>query len=180
MPHRVGSADYAEAPPKICYEAARLLDVLLRDDQTHRIMVKSGVLSPLFQLATGGIPETRSFAIRALISLATTSDDRAAAIQRSMSDVGCFEAIAKQLSDTNPDVVALAAQAVGSLCRHGGHPMQSMLQLGAVAALTNIIREHARHELTGPAHARGAAHAVSALASLGGQRLVDATSPGEC
>lgn len=139
LPPYSGSGSKSQAHPEVSYEAVRIIDALAQESACHRTLVKGGVLSPLQQLAAGTMPQTRSFAARTLVSLATTSDGRAAAaIHRHMVEAGSFEVIIGQLADSHADVAGLAAAGIEKLARTGGEPLAKVLQLGAVAALSKL------------------------------------------
>jgi hypothetical protein len=153
--------------PELCYEAVRLLERLAQEETLHRYLVKSGALAPLTAAANSSSPQTRSYAARALVHLATTSDEKAGVIHRRLVDAGSYTALVHQVADSHPGVTAHAAKAVGEILKQGGEPAKQVLALDAATALVGLLAplsEGSNKESAQPSTAA----AVGALAALGG------------
>lgn len=155
----------ANQEPELCYEAVRLLERLAQEQTLHRDLVKRGALAPLTSAASSSSPQTRSFAARALVHLATTSDEKATVIHRRLVDAGSYTALVHQVPDSHPGVSAHAAKAVGEILQRGGEPAKQVLALGAATALVGLLVPTSNDSNKESAAASTAA--VGALAALG-------------
>ena len=156
--------------PELCYEAVRLLERLAQEHSLHRCLVKSGALAPLTSAASGSSPQTRSFAARALVHLAKTSDEKATVIHRRLLDAGSYTALVHQVADGHPGVSAHAATAVGEILQQGGEPAKQVLALDATTALLGLLQPLSEDSNKEPANEPNSiqrAAAVGALAALG-------------
>ena len=153
--------------PELCYEAVRLLERLAQEQTLHRYLVKSGALAPLTAAANSSSPQTRSFAARALVHLATSSDEKAGVIHRRLVDAGSYTALVHQVADSHPGVSAHAAKAVGDILKQGGEPAKQVLALDAATTLVGLLAPLSEGSKEEPAPPSTAA-AVGALAALGG------------
>eukprot|EP01052_Picozoa_sp_SAG31_P015642 SAG31_NODE_1011_length_10382_cov_8.910240_5_plen_231_part_00 len=138
------------------------------EPKLHRSLVKQYVLKPLVQaLAEAESPQTRSFAGKALVSLAVTTDEKKALIVKYMVDAGAFKALRAQMEDADSTVASLGFDGLRRICRAGGSALQQMDTLGAVDRLFDCLQQATSENTSSSVDAARHYSVLTAIANLG-------------